>query len=117
MKSFASLVFMGLLAGGVSSCRIARQVSLDEVMKMPRFEAVVEDVQIEHPLFLYHGVDIWLTRVDSGKHLDLSICPANDFVLGFARSLHEGTTYSFPDVFGQYVESTPTNTVQSGASP
>ncbi len=119
LKQIVRLAVACLVASGLSSCgfiQVAHDVSLDEAMKMPPFEATVDNVQISHPWFLYHRVDIWLTRVDSGKHLDLDICPANDFVLGFARSLHEGATYSFPAVFGEYVNSTPTNFTKASAN-
>lgn len=88
---------------------VGREVSFEEVSKMPPFNAVVESVDIDHPFFVYTTVDIRLRRTDNGKLLDLAFSSPNTFILGFARSLHLGQEYSFPQVFGHYATSLSSN--------
>jgi hypothetical protein len=88
---------------------VGRTVSFEEVSKSPPFSATVEFVNIEHPFFISTTVDIGLRKTDDGKLLNLEFNSPNESVLGFARSLHLGQTYSFPQTFGDYVTSLSSN--------
>ena len=88
---------------------VGRSVTVQELSKMPPFEAVVESVDIEHPYFVSTTVHIWLKRTDGGKHMDLVFDSAKQSDVGFARSLHLGQTYSFPQALGDYVTSLSTD--------
>ncbi len=103
------VVTVGLLS---MSCVTGHFVTFEEVSKMLPFNATVEYVEISHPLFLYYGVDIWLRKSDGGSRLDLQICPANKFIIGFARSLQRGQCYSFPKIFSDYIINQSTNTAE-----
>jgi hypothetical protein len=79
-------------------------VTVQELSKMPPFEAIVESVDFERPLFASkEEVDIWLKRTDDGKRLTFIFYSANQFLADFARSLHLGQTYSFPQAFDDYL--------------
>ena len=115
IRIYVTVLFMALIGFTDTSCVTVeryRTVTMNDVIQMPPFDATAEDIDISHPLFLYHCVDIWLRRSDNGHLLDLQICPANEFIVRFARSLHQGQQYSFPKVFGDYV-TTATNSVNT----
>jgi hypothetical protein len=88
-----------------------RPVTYDDILKMSPFDATIESVEVSHPFFLYSAVDIWLKKTDGGERLDWSVCPANKYFVGFARSLHKGQSYFFPQVFADYEKSQQTNAV------
>ena len=119
MRRFVIVSALTLIGYVNTSCvgvQTARIVSINQVAEMPPFDATIESVEISHPLFLYHCVDIWLRQIDTGRHLDLQICPANDFVLGFAHSLHPAQMYSFPQLFADYANGSSTNFINSTAT-
>lgn len=82
----------------------AQSVNYEELSKMQPFEARVESVDIEHPFFVTTTACIGLRRADDGKALDVEFASPDQFVLSFARSLHLGETYSFPQAFDDYAK-------------
>jgi len=85
---------------------VSRDINFEELSQMPPFRATVQSINIGHPFFILGtSVDIFLWKSDSKTSLVLSRYPASDFIVGFARSLHERMNYEFPKVLGDYVKS------------
>src|SRR5664279_2404053 len=111
---------MGLIAVIIvlsnTSCvtvRVYRIVTFEELSKMPSFDATVELIEISHPFIFGTAVDISLKKSDGGERIDLQFARANKFVVNFAHTLHERQRYSFPQVFEDYMNSQPTNAVDT----
>ena len=78
-----------------------RFVTLEDIYKGKPFKAIVEHVNISNELITTE-VDIDIRRMDNGKRLCLCFSSANKFTIDFARTLHEGAIYVFPQLFEDY---------------
>jgi hypothetical protein len=93
-----TLAITALFNTSCVSVRAYRVVSIDDVVKMPAFDATVESIDISHPYVFWTAVDINLRKADGGYRMCIQTFPANKEVINFARSLHEGQKYAFPTV-------------------
>jgi hypothetical protein len=107
------VVIIALFNTSCFTFRTARPVTLEEIYKMPPFDATVETIDISHPFIFMTEVDLWLRKAGGGDRLYLQFAPANKFIVDFARTLHEGQRYSFPQVFEDYNNSQSTNAVNT----
>jgi hypothetical protein len=87
-----------------------KELSYEEMLKMPPFTAKVENISIDHPFFLSAAsVAVWLKTPESSRRLNLEAYPANPTVMGFVHSLHVCQTYEFPQVYLDYVKNQGSN--------
>jgi hypothetical protein len=89
--------------------RTGRDVTLEDISKMPPFDATVESIDIYHPFWVGTSVYIYLRKADGGYRLYLQIPSANKFTVNFVQTLHVGQRYTFPKIFADYYINTQTN--------
>jgi hypothetical protein len=105
-----TIAAIALASGSCVTVHTGKDVTFELLAKMPPFKATVEHVEIIHSFIFKTEVGIWL-KVDGGSRLYLDCYPANSFVVDFARSLHEGQSYLFPQVLDDYANNQLTNAV------
>lgn len=96
------------------TARVYKNVSVDEVLKMQPFDAVVEGVKIEHYWFFKPDVHIDLKRNDNAKRLELRIEGATELGLKLADEFQKGSSYTFPSVITNFFDAQEKNT-QTGS--
>jgi hypothetical protein len=77
-------------------------VTKDEVLKMPPFTATLEKIDVWYPDMFGTEVDLWFKK-DDGNQMCLPISPASKTIVNFARTLHEGQNYTFPQALADYL--------------
>lgn len=82
--------------------RVYKNISLEDVLKMKPFDAMVERVQVEHHWFFKPDVYVDLKRNDNAKRLTLNIVGANELGLKFADELQQWNNYTFPKVITDF---------------
>lgn len=87
-------------------------VSVDDILKMQPFDAIVERVSIERHWFFKPDVNIDLKRSDNAKRLELCIQDANELELKFADGFQQGNSYSFPKVITDFLGAQNTETAK-----
>jgi len=90
-------------------------VTLEKASKIPPFDATLEKIDFFYrfvqPFKLATEVDLYTKETNSDFQMTFSFFPADQSVVNFAHTLHEGQHYSFPQVFKDYLNSHPTNSI------
>jgi len=111
MSKLANLAFVVffLFTTACANVHISREVSVDAITKEPPFIATVEKIVVQNRLVFKPDIYIYLRVSNGGDRLALTIISASDFELGFAKYLHKGGSYTFPQIITDYVNSQKTN--------
>jgi hypothetical protein len=110
MKTTFSLVVLFVVIIGLfnTSCVMYRDVTANQISKMPPFDATVVEVDMSHSKVFGDRVGIYLKKAD-GHQIAMTYSPANAYIVNFARFLVVGHRYSFPQVFADYENNLQTN--------
>ena len=115
-KTKLSVIFMAmiglLLSGCATECHcgnafanVGRNISFEQMSKMPPFTATVESIDFDHPFFTSKtSVDLWLLKSDGPECLVAHSYPADKTTVSFVRNLEKGREYVFPQAYLDYVK-------------
>ena len=108
----SGISLFGASCAGPTTCSCLRlelpAITFQEMLRMPQFTAVVEEVKFHHSLFGKEtSVDLLLLPSDGFMPLAHVISDRSDReALGSAHSLSMKRTYVFPQVYVDYVNRT-----------